>query len=69
MIDIPAENHRTARITRPCSHALVSALESMNCQMVTTASPVATITRIPGHQAQKPAKKPQNGPRAFWVQT
>src|SRR6185437_3080515 len=66
---MPAENHNTARITSPCSQALVSALESMNCQIVTTASPVATITRIPGHQAQKPAKKPQNGPSAFCVHT
>src|SRR5919198_2104373 len=41
----------------------------MNCQIVTTASPVAAMTRMPGHHAQKPAKKPQNGPRAFCVQT
>src|SRR5207237_3402427 len=41
----------------------------MNCQIETTASPVAARTRSPGHQAQKPAKKPQNGPSAFCVQT
>ena len=41
----------------------------MNCHSVTTRSDVATITNTPGHQAQKPAKKPQNGPNAFCVQT
>ena len=30
--------------------------------------PVATITRMPGHQAQKPAKKPQKLPNALLVQ-
>src|ERR671937_1240811 len=64
-----AENQRTARITNPCSQFLGKPPVSMNCQIVTTASPVAAITRIPGHQAQKPAKKPQKGPRAFCVQT
>src|SRR3954471_12547381 len=64
-----AENHRTARITSPCSHAFGRPPEKMNCRSVTTASPVATITRTPGHHAQKPAKKPQNGPSAFCVQT
>jgi hypothetical protein len=57
--DIPAENHSTTSSTAPCSHAFVSEPLSMNCQIVTTASPVATITRIPGHHAQK---NPQNGP-------
>src|ERR671936_378505 len=64
-----AENHRTARITSPCSQFLGRPPVSMNCQIVTTASPVAAMTRIPGHHAQKPAKKPQNGPSAFCVQT
>src|ERR671935_259676 len=64
-----AENQRTARITNPCSQFLGKPPVSMNCQIVTTASPVAAITRIPGHQAQKPAKKPQKGPRAFCVHT
>src|SRR5438067_13592032 len=68
-IDIAAENHSTARMTSPCSHAFDSPPVSTNCQIVTTASPVATMTRMPGHQAQKPAKKPQNGPSAFCVQT
>src|ERR671936_413609 len=64
-----AENHSTARITSPCSQFFGSPPVSMNCQIVTTASPVAAMTRMPGHHAQKPAKKPQNGPRAFCVQT
>src|SRR5919198_2534857 len=64
-----AENQRTARITSPCSQFFGSPPVSMNCQIVTTASPVAAITRIPGHHAQKPAKKPQNGPSAFCVHT
>src|ERR671937_564470 len=64
-----AENQMTARITSPCCHCFGRPPLSMNCQIVTTASPVATITRMPGHHAQKPAKKPQNGPSAFCVQT
>src|SRR5213075_893655 len=64
-----AENQSTARITSPCSQAFGRPPRSTNCQIVTTASPVATMTRIPGHQAQKPAKKPQKGPRAFCVHT
>ena len=64
-----AENQSTARITSPCSHAFGRPPVSTNCQSVTTASPVATMTRMPGHHAQKPAKKPQNGPNAFCVQT
>src|ERR671929_134597 len=64
-----AENQSTARMTSPCSQAFGSPPVSTNCQIVTTASPVATMTRMPGHQAQKPAKKPQNGPSAFCVQT
>src|ERR671930_1663945 len=64
-----AENHSTARITRPCSQFFGRPPVSMNCQIVTTASPVAAMTRIPGHQAQKPAKNPQKGPSAFCVQT
>src|SRR4051794_27532607 len=56
-------------MTRPCSHALGSPPEKMNCRSVTTASPVATMTSTPGHHAQNPAKKPQNGPSAFCVQT
>jgi len=28
-----------------------------------------TIARGPGHHATNPAKKPQNGPSALWVQT
>src|SRR5919108_6247753 len=68
-MDMKAENQSTARITRPCSHAFGRPPLSTNCQRVTTASPVATMTRMPGHQAQKPAKKPQNGPSAFCVQT
>src|SRR5438128_6636047 len=64
-----AENQRTARITSPCSQFFGSPPVSMNCQMLTTASPVAAMTRMPGHHAQKPAKKPQNGPSAFCVQT
>src|SRR5438046_2381333 len=66
---MPAENHSTTRITRPCSHDLVNEPLSTNCQIVTTASPVATITSTPGHQAQKPAKNPQKGPSAFCVHT
>src|ERR671929_2133487 len=66
---IPAENHSTARMTRPCSQAFGRLPSSTNCHRVTTASPVATITSTPGHQAQKPAKKPQNGPSAFCVHT
>src|ERR687887_641034 len=64
-----AENQSTARITSPCSQFLGRPPVSMNCQIVTTASPVAAMTRIPGHHAQKPAKKPQKGPSAFCVQT
>ncbi len=56
-------------MTRPCSQFLSSPPVSTNCQIVTTASPVATMTRTPGHQAQKPAKNPQKGPSAFCVQT
>src|SRR5205085_5788270 len=66
---MPAENQRTARITSPCSQFFGNPPVSMNCQMLTTASPVAAMTRIPGHHAQKPAKKPQNGPSAFCVHT
>ena len=66
---MPAENQRTARITSPCSQFFGSPPVSMNCQMLTTASPVAAMTRMPGHHAQKPAKKPQNGPSAFCVHT
>src|ERR687885_251887 len=66
---MPAENQRTARITSPCSQFFGRPPVSMNCQIVTTASPVAAMTRTPGHHAQKPAKKPQNGPSAFCVQT
>jgi hypothetical protein len=37
----------------------------MNCQIVTTRSDVATITRTPGHhQAQNPAKEAHSGPSA-----
>src|SRR4051795_7067870 len=68
-VAMPAENHRTARMTAPCSQAFGSPPSKMNCSSVTTASPVATITSTPGHQAQKPAKKPQNGPSAFCVHT
>jgi hypothetical protein len=32
-----------------------------------TEVPVATMTSTPGHQAQKPAKNPQNGPNALCV--
>src|SRR6059058_1621862 len=64
-----AENHSTARMTIIWCHGFGSAPGSMNCQMVTTRSDVATITSTPGHHAQKPAKKPQNGPSAFCVQT
>src|ERR671930_37472 len=64
-----AENQRTARITNPCSQFLGKPPVSTNCQIDTTASPVAAITRIPGHHAQKPAKKPQTGPSAFCVHT
>src|ERR671931_1629858 len=66
---ISAENHSTARITTPCCQFLDRPPLSTNCQIVTTASPVATMTSTPGHHAQKPAKKPQNGPSAFCVQT
>src|SRR5919204_1842673 len=68
-MEITAENQRTARITSPCSQFFGRPPVSMNCQIVTTASPVAAITRIPGHHAQKPAKNPQKGPSAFCVQT
>jgi hypothetical protein len=64
-----AENQSTARITSICSHVFDSEPVSTNCQIVTTRSAVATITSTPGHQAQKPAKKPQNGPSAFCVHT
>src|SRR5947208_15548100 len=62
---MPAENQRTARITSPCSQFVGNPPVSTNCPIETTASPVAAMTRVPGHHAQKPAKKPQNGPSAF----
>src|SRR5437868_13285248 len=69
MSESTAENQSTARMTIICIHVFESAPGSMNCQIVTTRSDVATITSTPGHHAQKPAKKPQNGPSAFCVQT
>ena len=39
-----------------------------NPRKVIETTPVATITRTPGHQAQKPAKKPQKAPNALLVQ-
>src|SRR5436853_6835710 len=69
MSESTAENQSTARMTIICIHVFESAPGSMNCQIVTTRSDVATITSTPGHHAQKPAKKRQKGPSAFCVQT
>jgi len=63
-----AEATITATITSPCSctDQVLTAGKAYPRNEITR-SPVATITRTPGHQAQNPAKKPQNGPNALCV--
>src|SRR2546421_13065503 len=70
------ENQMTARMITPCCQMAPSGFSklnggsvSKNWSNVTTRSAVATMTSAPGHQAQKPAKKPQKAPSALLVQT
>ncbi len=64
-----AENQSTARMSRPASHVLLNALGQIPCASDTTRIGAKIIASGPGHHATNPAKKPQKGPRALWVQT
>ena len=75
-IDSADENQMTARMMIPCCHSAPNGLTTLkggsvrkNWSRLTTNTAVATITSVPGHQAQKPAKKPQKEPSALLVQT
>src|SRR2546426_9529182 len=70
------ENQMTARMMIPCCQRSASGFWTLNggklkknWSRFTTRTAVATITSVPGHQAQKPAKKPQKEPSALFVQT
>src|ERR1700694_4398139 len=70
------ENQMTARMMIPCCQSALNGFWTLkggrvmkNWSRLTTRTAVATMTRVPGHQAQKPAKKPQKAPRALFVQT
>ena len=63
-----AENTIMATIRPPCAcTGQLATAGKAKPRKARTAVPVATITSTPGHQAQKPAKKPQNGPNALLV--
>ena len=65
-----AEKPMKAVITIPCTRTSSAPIESGKTKprKAKTMVPVATMTSTPGHQAQKPAKNPQNGPKALFVQ-
>ena len=76
MIESSDENQITARMMTPCCQRALNGFWTLkggrltrNWSRLTTRTPVATMTRVPGHQAQKPAKKPQKEPSALLVQT
>src|SRR5262249_12872442 len=63
-----ADSTISPMISPPC-HWIDHPLTAGNAypRKATIDVPVATITSTPGHQAQKPAKNPQNGPNALFV--
>src|SRR6266851_5178970 len=67
------ESAVTAMITRPSCQGWVRIvkpnLDDRSVMKVLTRLPHTRTTKMPGHQAQNPAKKPQNGPKALFVQT
>ena len=63
-----AESTIMATIRPPCAcTGQLSTAGKAKPRKARTRVPVATITSTPGHQAQKPAKNPQNGPNALCV--
>ena len=76
--DIVALNQRTASTTSPiCQFSVRIAHgwplhvknEAVCWRKFATSTPITTIVIGPGHHATNPAKNPQNGPSALWVQT
>ena len=57
----------TARMTTPCSQGGKLQFPRYWTYALITV-PVDSMTRTPGHQAAKPAKKLANGPNALYVQ-
>src|SRR5262249_1797089 len=63
-----ADTKITPTMIPPCAwidHVLI--VGKAYARKDTVDTPVATITSTPGHQAQNPAKKPQNAPNALCV--